>query len=88
MPTFRVDVQAAFTVPKKQNAESVRDTVIKMIRESGFEEKEFIIKIDKTELVEGLQTPALKEIDPVKEKKEKKIIVKRRKTRKSKVRNK
>ena len=50
---FRVRVEAEFTVPKKKNAETTKDKVVDMIKGSGFEEKDFIISIDRTELVEN-----------------------------------
>jgi hypothetical protein len=55
MGDYRVSLQAAFTVSKRRNAESTRDAVIKMIRGSGFDEKEYVIAIDRTELTEGLK---------------------------------
>ena len=50
MADFRVDIEASFTVPNKKNAESTKDRTIEMLRKSGFEEKDFIIKIDRGEL--------------------------------------
>ena len=66
MGAFRVHVEAEFTVPKKQNAESTQTTVKKMIKKSGFEEKDFVISIDKTELIEN-SSPARTKVDKVKE---------------------
>jgi hypothetical protein len=66
MGTFRVHVEADFTVPKKQNAEATQTTVKKMIKRSGFEEKDFVISIDKTELVQN-STPVPAKVVKMKE---------------------
>jgi len=79
---YRVTLEAGFTVTKKKNAESTREAVIKMIKESGFEEKDFIISIDKSGLIEGLNKPEIIKNKNKPEKKEKKIInIKRKGTR-------
>jgi hypothetical protein len=54
MGVYRVRIEAELSMPNKKNAESARDTIIKMLQESKFKEKDFIIIIDKTELVENL----------------------------------
>ena len=65
MGTFRVHVEADFTVPKKQNAESTQDVVEKMIKKSGFKEKDFVISIDKSELIENLP-PVPEQVEQIK----------------------
>jgi hypothetical protein len=56
MGDFRVDIEAGFTVPNKKNAESTKEKVIEMLHKSGFQEKDFIIRIDRGELPAKVET--------------------------------
>jgi len=84
MGEYRVRITADMTVPKKKNADFAKDAIISMIMGSGFEEKDFIIEIDKTGLVENAISPEEKNKTDSKKhslSKEKKIIVKRKFTK-------
>jgi len=82
MSEFRIDLTAGFTVTKKQNADYARDAVIAMLKNSGFEEKDFVITVEKTGLVENAFTPTvgISKIKIVRPTKEKKIMMKRKTT--------
>jgi len=84
MPDFRVKLSADFIVTKRKDAISARETIINLLKENGFEDKNFELSIDKidkgeekTQKVEIVKIPIVKPIN----KEEKKITVKRKLTR-------
>jgi hypothetical protein len=82
MGDYRIDIESSLIVPKKLNAEAARDSFIKMIKSSGFLEKDFEITVSKTEINPSLAKPTVKIEKKIKDKKKIKIETKKDEKRK------